>query len=127
MVTWEEVQRHNKIDDCWIVARGRVYDVTDYLPYHPAGESCTCAPATARACMRRQGGVGGAFLGVWPQSCCRELGEGVDRVGWVRAVILERAGTDVSDVYAYHSTRAREFYRIYEVARVKSVLQCALM
>lgn len=34
-VTMEEVAKHNKPDDCWIVIEGRVMDVTSYLKDHP--------------------------------------------------------------------------------------------
>ena len=36
--TMEEVARHNQPEDCWLVAHGRVYDVTSFLKRHPAGE-----------------------------------------------------------------------------------------
>jgi len=36
-ITMEEVKKHNKPDDMWMVIRGRVYDVTAYVPYHPGG------------------------------------------------------------------------------------------
>lgn len=35
--TREEVARHNRIDDCWLIAHGRVYDVTQFVHRHPAG------------------------------------------------------------------------------------------
>jgi cytochrome b involved in lipid metabolism len=31
-----EVAEHNHMDDCWLIIRGRVYDVTRYIPRHPA-------------------------------------------------------------------------------------------
>ena len=34
--TAEEVARHDHVDDCWLIIRGRVYDVTEYIPRHPA-------------------------------------------------------------------------------------------
>eukprot|EP01062_Namystynia_karyoxenos_P052052 TRINITY_DN4130_c1_g1_i1.p1 TRINITY_DN4130_c1_g1~~TRINITY_DN4130_c1_g1_i1.p1 ORF type:complete len:762 (+),score=213.50 TRINITY_DN4130_c1_g1_i1:142-2286(+) len=37
--TWREVAKHNKKDDCWIVVRNRVYDVTKWLAEHPGGEA----------------------------------------------------------------------------------------
>lgn len=35
--TWDEVQQHNSIEDCWIVVHGKVYDVTSWAPRHPGG------------------------------------------------------------------------------------------
>ena len=32
-----EVSRHCTADDCWLIAHGRVYDVTPMLKRHPAG------------------------------------------------------------------------------------------
>lgn len=36
VVSRAEVAAHNRPEDCWLVIRGKVYDVTDYLPSHPA-------------------------------------------------------------------------------------------
>jgi len=35
--TREEVFRHRKKEDCWIVLHGKVYDVTSWLNKHPGG------------------------------------------------------------------------------------------
>lgn len=32
----EQVAEHNQSGDCWMVIEGQVYDLTDYLPMHPA-------------------------------------------------------------------------------------------
>lgn len=32
----EQIARHDRPEDCWIVVRGKVYDVTRYIPSHPA-------------------------------------------------------------------------------------------
>ena len=37
--TRAEVQKHNTKDDCWLVYKNGVYDVTKYVPLHPGGES----------------------------------------------------------------------------------------
>lgn len=39
----EEVEKHNAVDDCWVVIDGYVYDLTDFIPSHPGG------PAVIRA------------------------------------------------------------------------------
>lgn len=37
-ITPAEVARHAKINDCWIVHNGRVFDCTEFLYDHPGGE-----------------------------------------------------------------------------------------
>ncbi len=32
-----EVRTHNSEDNCWTVLRGKVYDITSFLKYHPGG------------------------------------------------------------------------------------------
>lgn len=34
---WEEISKHCKSSDCWIVAHNKVYNVTDFIENHPAG------------------------------------------------------------------------------------------
>ena len=34
----DDVAKHNKKDDCWVVVDGQVLDVTSFLPDHPGGE-----------------------------------------------------------------------------------------
>lgn len=38
-VSSRELAGHKSQHDCWTVYNGRVYDVSNYLPYHPGGES----------------------------------------------------------------------------------------
>ena len=33
----EEVKKHNTIDSCWLIINRDIYDITDYLKYHPIG------------------------------------------------------------------------------------------
>jgi len=33
----EEVKKHTREDDCWLVVDGDVFDVTDFLDEHPGG------------------------------------------------------------------------------------------
>ena len=35
--TIEEVAKHNLINDAWMIISGHVFDVTEYIPYHPGG------------------------------------------------------------------------------------------
>ena len=34
--TISEVSKHNKPNDCWLIIESKVYDVTSYIPRHPA-------------------------------------------------------------------------------------------
>jgi cytochrome b involved in lipid metabolism len=36
VITLEQLTRHARPGDCWMAIRGRVYDLTKYLPDHPS-------------------------------------------------------------------------------------------
>lgn len=36
-ISWEEVKKHNKKDDCWIVVQENVYNMTKFQNTHPGG------------------------------------------------------------------------------------------
>ena len=50
-ITISEVKQHSKSYDGWIILRGKVYNITPYLAYHPGGsaiiESCLGKDATS--------------------------------------------------------------------------------
>lgn len=37
MWSYDDVLKHNKKDDCWVIVHGKVYDVTSFLDEHPGG------------------------------------------------------------------------------------------
>ena len=37
-ISLEELSNHHKIGDCWTAIDGRVYDITNYIKYHPGGK-----------------------------------------------------------------------------------------
>ena len=37
--SFDEIKRHCKIDDCWIIIHNKVYDVSNYINNHPGGSN----------------------------------------------------------------------------------------
>lgn len=35
--TYAEIAKHNSPTDCWMILNGYVFDITDYIAYHPGG------------------------------------------------------------------------------------------
>jgi cytochrome b involved in lipid metabolism len=60
---WNEelVAQHSTTDDCWIIVNGGVYDVTEYVPFHPGGEQAilTYCGKEATQAFATKGGTGG--------------------------------------------------------------------
>ncbi|KAL9658435.1 hypothetical protein ABK040_005979 [Willaertia magna] len=46
-IPFSEVQKHNIREDCWTVIRGKVYDITQFLDYHPGGVDILIKPTVA--------------------------------------------------------------------------------
>lgn len=42
-ISADEVALHNTATDCWTHISGQVYDITEYVPRHPGGESILAA------------------------------------------------------------------------------------
>jgi len=36
-ITWRELAKHNTLQDCWVCVSGKVFDVTNYMQFHPGG------------------------------------------------------------------------------------------
>ncbi|BGP04219.1 hypothetical protein JCM10049v2_000017 [Rhodotorula toruloides] len=43
--TREEIEKHSRADDCWIVVDGKVYDATSVLDWHPGGKAAILSHA----------------------------------------------------------------------------------
>lgn len=46
----EEVAKHRTAESCWLVVKGKVYDVTPWLPRHPAGVAAILRHAGGEDC-----------------------------------------------------------------------------
>ncbi|KAK6224090.1 hypothetical protein LQW54_000237 [Pestalotiopsis sp. IQ-011] len=38
MISYSEVQKHTSSGDCWVIIKGQVYDLTQFIEAHPGGE-----------------------------------------------------------------------------------------
>ena len=36
-ISYDEVQKHNSPESCWVIINGQVYDATSVLAWHPGG------------------------------------------------------------------------------------------
>lgn len=39
LISFDEVTQHNSVDDCWMVIGGQVLDVTEFIAFHPGGQT----------------------------------------------------------------------------------------
>lgn len=58
LLTLEEVSKHNSPEDCWLIINGKVYDVTNYLNFHPGGPE-TIIPYCGRDATQAFNTMGG--------------------------------------------------------------------
>ena len=58
--TLEEIAKHNKREDAWVIIEGGVYDLTEYVDDHPGGDEI----------LRNVGGdaTTGVFAGQHPEN-----------------------------------------------------------
>ena len=58
--TLAEIARHDRPGDCWMAIEGHVYDITEYIPRHPAPEKVVTewCGREATAGMRTKGRSG---------------------------------------------------------------------
>eukprot|EP01080_Neovahlkampfia_damariscottae_P007587 gene7587-11910_t len=72
LIPLSEIKKHNQIDDCWTIFRGKVYDITRYLEYHPggidilmsgAGKDCTSLYDKYHQWVNGEGILNKVFLG----------------------------------------------------------------
>ena len=38
-ISWEELEQHKHVYDCWVAIHGVVYDVTEFVRFHPGGSA----------------------------------------------------------------------------------------
>lgn len=58
--TWEEIRKHSSEKSSWVVIKGKVYDVTKYMPEHPGGPQWILdwAGKDATEAFETKGGMG---------------------------------------------------------------------
>lgn len=47
---FDQVLKHDKTEDCWLIIHGKVYDVTPFMEDHPGGSEVLLA-ATGMQCF----------------------------------------------------------------------------
>lgn len=50
LLDWKTVQQHNTPDDCWVVIKGKVYDVSGWGLEHPGGAVVYTYGGKVRGC-----------------------------------------------------------------------------
>eukprot|EP01100_Stratorugosa_tubuloviscum_P006045 TRINITY_DN2633_c0_g5_i1.p1 TRINITY_DN2633_c0_g5~~TRINITY_DN2633_c0_g5_i1.p1 ORF type:complete len:263 (-),score=117.44 TRINITY_DN2633_c0_g5_i1:220-924(-) len=50
IITFEEVEAHSSIDNCWTVVHGKVFDITSYMNKHPGGRIFLVKKAAGKDC-----------------------------------------------------------------------------
>uniref|UniRef100_A0A7N0TZ48 Cytochrome b5 heme-binding domain-containing protein n=1 Tax=Kalanchoe fedtschenkoi TaxID=63787 RepID=A0A7N0TZ48_KALFE len=47
--TFDDVSRHDQLNDCWLIIAGKVYDVTSFMEEHPGGDQILLSAAAKDA------------------------------------------------------------------------------
>lgn len=64
-ITLEELSKHNSEEDCWVVYKSKVYDLTSWLPKHPGSAVAImpyCGTQEFETAFKRQHGNSKASL-----------------------------------------------------------------
>jgi cytochrome b involved in lipid metabolism len=79
--TADEVAKHNKAGDCWIIIEGKVYDVSNFLKEHPGGQKVVLKLAGKDATKEFKNLHGPDVLPKYaPQLLIGEIGSSVAKV-----------------------------------------------
>ncbi|KAG9035947.1 Cytochrome b2, mitochondrial precursor [Tulasnella sp. JGI-2019a] len=140
LIPFDEVARHNKRDDCWVIIHGEVYDVTRFIPIHPgglqailklAGKDVTKAFAPIHSLdvlleLPQEAHVGSLDLATAPAEALQDSDEDI-RIRKVREALpppeaalnlneIEKLATTVltNVAYAYYASAGDDEYTFHE-------------
>ncbi|XP_047077244.1 cytochrome b5-like [Lolium rigidum] len=71
--SFEEVRKHNTLEDCWLIIHGKVYDVTPFMAEHPGGEDVMLVSTGKDATVDFEDAHTEAARELLPQYCIGEI------------------------------------------------------
>jgi len=95
--TSEEVAKHNTASDCWIIVKGKVFNVTDFLAEHPGGKKVLLKVAGKDATKEFESLHSAGVLTKYSPSLC--IGELNDKTSQSNAV--EEEGTSFGEMVPF--------------------------